>query len=68
MGKKIVILNGGPRLNGNTAALIREFTKGAESAGNTVARFDLDRMKIHGCKGVLAAEKIQRNPAFRKMI
>ena len=36
MGKKIVILNGSPRKNGNTAALVRAFTQGAEQAGHTV--------------------------------
>lgn len=38
MGKKIVVLNGSPRKNGNTSALAREFTKGAKSAGNTVTK------------------------------
>ncbi len=51
MGKKIVILNGSPRKNGNTAALAVEFTRGAEEAGNTVTEFFLDSMDIHGCKG-----------------
>ena len=66
MGRKILILNGGPRLNGNTAALIREFTKGAESAGHTVARFDLDRMNIHGCKGCLGGGKNPEEPCVQK--
>ena len=30
--KKIVILNGSPRTNGNTKALIEHFMKGAKSA------------------------------------
>lgn len=30
MSKKIIILNGSPRSNGNTSALIEQFTKGAE--------------------------------------
>ena len=30
MGKKIVILNGNPRLKGNTVGLIEVFVKGAE--------------------------------------
>lgn len=51
MSKKIVILNGSPRRKGNTSALVREFTRGAESAGNTVTEFFLDSMDIHGCKG-----------------
>ena len=32
MSKKILILNGSPRKTGNTAALIRSFAEGAESA------------------------------------
>lgn len=51
MGKKIVILNGSPRKNGNTSALVKAFTQGAERAGHTVTEFFLDRMDIHGCKG-----------------
>ncbi len=51
MSKKIVILNGSPRRKGNTSALVREFTRGAESAGHTVTEFFLDSMDIHGCKG-----------------
>ena len=34
--KKILILNGAGKKNGNTAALIKAFTEGAESAGNEV--------------------------------
>ena len=32
VGKKIVVLNGSPRRKGNTSALVRKFTEGAESA------------------------------------
>ena len=57
MSKKIVILNGGARLNGNTVELINEFTRGAESKGHTVIRFDLDKMNIHWilCHSIQAA-------------
>ena len=34
MSKKICILNGSPRPQGNTKALIASFIKGAEAAGN----------------------------------
>ncbi len=33
---KIVILNGSPRRKGNTSALVKAFTEGAESSGHTV--------------------------------
>lgn len=66
MNKKIVILNGSPRRNGNTSALVREFTKGAESAGNTVIEFFLDRMNIHGCKGCFGGHSSKECPCVQK--
>ena len=51
MSKKIIILNGSPRKKGNTSALVKSFTEGAKSAGNTVTEFFLDSMDIHGCRG-----------------
>lgn len=51
MPKKIVILNGSPRRKGNTSALVKAFTEGAENAGHSVTEFFLDSMDIHGCKG-----------------
>lgn len=47
--KKILILNGAGKRNGNTAALIKAFMEGAESAGNEVKEFYLQNMTIHGC-------------------
>jgi len=66
MSKHIVILNGGPRTNGNTAALIREFIAGAEEKGHNVVRFDLDKMNIHGCKGCLRGGKDVESPCVQK--
>lgn len=51
MGKKIVILSGSPRKNGNTEKLISAFKEGASSAGNTVTVFHTAHMKIKGCTG-----------------
>ena len=36
MTKKIIILNGSPRKNGNTSALTAQFKKGAEETGHVV--------------------------------
>ena len=66
MGKKILVLNGGPRLAGNTAALITAFVEGAEAAGNVVTRFDIDKMNIHGCKGCLCCRKNPDSPCVQK--
>ena len=64
--KKILILNGSPRLNGNTSALIEEFTKGAKLNGNDIITFDLDRMNIHCCKGCLKGGKNPDSPCSQK--
>lgn len=45
----ILVLNGSPRANGNTAKMIAAFRDGAQSAGNTVTVFAVCRKDIHGC-------------------
>jgi len=50
MSKKIVAVNAGPRMGWNTETLIAEASRGAESAGASVERFDLFRLeKYTGC-------------------
>lgn len=66
MSKKIVILDGSPRPNGNTAALIRSFTDGATAAGHTVTRFDLQKMDIHPCLGCCGGGKDVNSPCVQK--
>lgn len=66
MNKKIVVLNGSPRRNGNSSALVAEFTKGAQEAGNTVTEFFLDRMNIHGCKGCFGGHSSRECPCVQK--
>lgn len=66
MAKKIIILNGSPRKSGNTSALVRAFTEGAESAGNMVTEFFLERMDIHGCKGCFGGGKDPAHPCVQR--
>ena len=66
MSKKIVILNGSPRKNGNTAGLVKEFTKGAQEAGHTVTEFFLSGMDIHGCKGCFGGHSSRECPCVQK--
>ena len=66
MSKQILILNGSPRIHGNTAALIDAFTAGAEAAGHTVARFDLAALDIHGCRGCLGGGRDPRHPCVQR--
>ena len=66
MSKQILILNGSPRIHGNTAALIDAFTAGAEAAGHTITRFDLAALDIHGCRGCLGGGKDPRHPCVQR--
>ncbi|MDV0443096.1 flavodoxin family protein [Methanorbis rubei] len=66
MSKKILILNGSPRPKGNTAVLIDSFVKGAVASGNSVTRFDLEKMDIHPCLGCLSGGKDPKSPCVQK--
>lgn len=66
MGKNILILNGSPRMKGNTAMLCDAFTKGAQEAGHAVTRFDLQKMDIRGCLGCMKGGKDSANPCVQK--
>lgn len=66
MAKKIIILNGSPRLKGNTATLLQAFTEGATSAGHEVTRFDLQKMNIKGCLGCFKGGKDKLSPCVQK--
>ena len=47
----ILILNGSPRPNGNTASMAAAFAEGAKGAGHEVIILNVGRMKIAGCLG-----------------
>ena len=66
MNKKIIVLNGAARKNGNTAKLVEAFVDGAKSTGNQVTVFDLDGMDIHSCKGCLHAGRDSKSPCSQK--
>lgn len=66
MPKKIIIMNGAARKNGNTAKLVQAFSEGARSAGHSVQEFYLDGMNIHSCKGCLHAGRDSKSPCSQK--
>ena len=66
MGKRIVILNGSPRRNGNTSMLVQAFTEGAEGVGHTVSAFFLSDLHIQGCKGCLGGHSSRECPCVQK--
>ena len=48
MSKKIVVITGSPRKNGNSFAMTEAFIKAAEQKGHTVTRFDAAMKKVGG--------------------
>lgn len=51
MSKKVLILSGSPRINGNSDLLCGEFMRGAQEAGHEVERIHVASKKIHPCSG-----------------
>ena len=49
MGKKIVVITGSPRKNGNSFAMTDAFIQAAEAKGYAVTRFDAAFKKVGGC-------------------
>lgn len=49
--KKILVVLGGGRPNGNTAQLVREFMRGAEAAGHQTELVSLNKVQVNGCLG-----------------
>ncbi len=49
MSKKIVVITGSPRKNGNSFAMTDAFIKAAQAKGHTVTRFDAAMKNVGGC-------------------
>ncbi len=54
---KTIILNGSPRKNWNTAMMLKEAQKGAESAGAETEYIDLYDLTYTGCRSCLACKR-----------
>jgi len=50
MAKKIVVLTGSPRKNGNSIAMAEAFIAAAKNQGHQVTRFDTAQLQINGCR------------------
>lgn len=66
MIKKILVLNGSPRANGNTSTLIKEFARGAEESGHSVSCINLQKLDIHPCLGCCGGGKNPQSPCVQK--
>ena len=49
MSKKIVVITGSPRSNGNSFAMTKAFIEAAEAKGHTVTRFDAAMKSVGAC-------------------
>ena len=54
---KTIILNGSPRKNWNTALMLKEAKRGAESAGSETEYIDLFDLTYTGCRSCLACKR-----------
>lgn len=50
MGKKIVVITGSPRRNGNSFAMTDAFIQAAKANGHEVTRFDAAMKSVGGCR------------------
>lgn len=50
MSKKIVVITGSPRKDGNSFAMTDAFIKAAEAKGHTVTRFNAAMKQVGGCR------------------
>lgn len=53
-GKKVLVIGGSPRENGNSDLLCDEFIRGAEESGNRVEKISLREKEVHPCKACYA--------------
>lgn len=57
MSKKIVVISSSFRKEGNTQALVNEFIRGAEDAGNDVETINLRDIRLEFCRGCLHCQE-----------
>ena len=65
---KTIILNGSPRKDWNTAKMLKEAQKGAESVGAETEYMDLYSLSFTGCRSCLACKRknVERCKCFWK--
>lgn len=51
MNKKIIVITGSPRRNGNSSAMADAFIKAAKEKGHSVTKFDAAFAHVDGCHG-----------------
>lgn len=64
MSKKIVVITGSPRKNGNSFAMTEAFIKAAEAKGHIVTRFDAAMINVGGCHACETCFKTEKACSF----
>lgn len=64
MSKKIVVITGSPRKNGNSFAMTEAFITAAEEKGHTVTRFDAAMKNVGGCHACETCFKTGKSCSF----
>ena len=64
MSKKIVVITGSPRKNGNSFAMTDAFIQAAEKKGHCVTRFDAAMMQLGGCRACETCYKTGKACSF----
>lgn len=64
--KEILVLNGSPRVRGNTTALVDAFVRGAKEVGHRVHVCNIREMNIHPCIGCLQGGRDPESPCVQK--
>lgn len=67
MSKKVLILSGSPRKNGNSDILCDEFMKGSKESGNVVEKIRVATKKLRPAWDAIIAAPTAEN-AFKKTI
>ena len=49
MSKKIVVITGSPRKNGNSLAMTKAFINAAKERGHSITVFDATSLNVDGC-------------------
>jgi Multimeric flavodoxin WrbA len=64
MSKKIVVITGSPRKNGNSIAMTEAFIEAAIANGHTITRFDTADMTLSGCHACETCFKTENACSF----
>lgn len=64
MAKKIVVITGSPRKNGNSFAMTDAFIQAAEAKGHTITRFDAAMKNVGGCHACMTCYKTGKACSF----